>query len=274
MEDISLEGLSGESVEYGVDKVFLYPRDQFGVFRKAIPWSGVSRISKKRVGKGLSSIYYDGVRVDVLEESTTSPYDLDLRIDCFTYPEVLDSHIGDLVNSDIGFIELSRKSNVSFGLSYRTRVGENEYRIHVYPNVKATPSEISYQTMSNSPDLVEFSFDLAILNSQHYTGSDSFVGAIIDTSRSSKKLRDKVESVLYKNPIYLSSLSDDIKKATENKPFFRLYSDGTWVAEVDEKRGYGYFDKVGDRFEIIVPDEHHPEYLDEYTWSLDDLSNY
>lgn len=273
MEDLSFGGIGGESVEYGIDKVFLYPRDQHGVYTKPVPWSGVTSISKKRVGKGLSSVYYDGIRVDVLEENTSSPYDLDLRIGCFTYPEVLDSYLGDYVNSDIGFTEFSRRGITPFGVSYRTRVGENDYKIHVFPNVKATPTEVSYQTVSDSPDLVEFYFDLAVLNSQHYSETDLFVGAVLDTSRSSKKLRNEVENILYENPSELSNLSDRIKKATENIPKFRVYSSGIWEAEVDDASGYGYFDESVDRFEIIVPDGYNPEYLDEYTWTLDDTYN-
>ena len=286
MEDTSLEGLRSKDVEYGVDKVILYPRDQLGVFREAVPWSGVTKISKKRVGKGLSSIYYDGIRVDVLEENLLTPYDLDLRINCITYPEVLNSLIGDLVDSRIGFIEESRIPSMPFGISYRTKIGESEHRIHVYPNVKATPSEITYQTLSSSPDLVEFSFDLAVLNPQYYTETDSFVGAVIDTSRTSQKLRDEVEKILYKNPLQLPSLSDKIKTATKFAPYFRLNADGTWEATVDEKTGYGFYDEtreygyrttypqrrdhgqMGHSFEIIVSDNNEPEYIDEYTWSL------
>lgn len=274
MSGISLEGLSGESVEYGVDKVFIYPRNNYGMFQEAIPWTGVTRISKKRVGKGLSSIYYDGIRVDVLEENLSTPYDLDIRISCFTYPEVLNSLMGDSVNLDIGFTEESRHPSFPFGISYRTRVGEKDNRIHIYPNVKATPTEVTYQTISSSPDLVEFSFDLAVLNPQRYTKTDSFVGATLDTSRMSKKLSDEIDGILYRNPSRLAALSETIKEATSYPPYIYLNSDGTWTAEVDEKTGYGYFDKVGDRFEIIVPDEYNPEYLDEYTWTLDDVYDF
>lgn len=288
MSDISLEALRRKEIEYGIEKVRIYTKGWTPRWSYSIPmgereertvnitaWDGATRISKKRVGKSLNSMYYDGVRVDVLEENTITPYDLDLRLNCLTYPDVLETLVG--ISEMPGVKYEADTRHKTFGLSYQTRVGDDGYKIHYYPAVKAAPSEITYSTISNSPEPIEFAFDLAVIHPQAYqSGGITALGVTLDTSMLSKSLTDKVEHTLYEDATDIDHLLDEIYLTTKRPPEFHDNGDGTWHALVYEPESSGFYDlksvpPKGEEFSISVSqDDNNPQYIDEYTWTLYD----
>jgi len=211
--------------------------------------------------------------VDVLEENTITPYDLDLRLNCFTYPDVLETLVG--MYEEPGVKYEADNLHKTFGLSYQTRVGDEGYKIHYYPSVKAMPSEITYSTISNSPEPVEFSFDLAVIRPQAYQANGvRALGVTLDTETLSKTLTDKVEHLLYKDATNIDTLLYEIYVRTDQHPQFFDNGDGTWYAYVDDRRSSGFYDlksvpPKGEEFSISVSqDDNNPQYIDEYTWTL------
>ena len=291
MDGMHFEDAEKKGVEYGVENVKIYidgwtPRWSYSLTageteqrtQNIFSWDGVTRISKKRVGESLNSVYYDGVRVDVLEKNTNTPYDLDLRLSCLTYPEVLDALIGVAEVPGVRYESIYRHK--MFGLSYQTRSGDDGYKIHYYPAVKAIPTEISYSTITSSPELVEFSFDLAVFSPYRYRkkGINS-LGITIDTRELSKSLTSKIEKVLYEDATNLHTLLDDVYSSTKTLPEFYYNieeDDGIWYAWVDEEESSGLYDlspvsPLGEEFSISVSQEkNNPVYIDEYTWTLYD----
>lgn len=286
MEDISLEALRRQEIEYGIEKVRIYTKGWTPPWSYSYEdgekeertvnitaWDGATRISKKRVGKSLNSVYYDGVRVDVLEENTITPYDLDLRLNCLTYPDILETLVG--VSESPGVKYEANNHHKTFGLSYQTRVGDEGYKIHYYPSVKATPTEITYSTMSNSPEPVEFSFDLAVIRPQAYQADGvTALGVTLDTEMLSKSLTDRVEYLLYEDATNIDTLLKEVYAKTNYTPQFFDNGDGTWYALVDDRLSSGFYDlkpvpPKGEEFSISVSqDDNNPQYLDGYTWSL------
>ena len=286
MRDTIFEDLRGKDVEYGVEKVRIYtkgwsPRWTYSYERGEVPkrttvitpWEGATRISKKRVGKSLNSIYYDGVRVDVLEENTANPYDLDLRLNCLTYPDILENLIG--LYETPGVKHEASVLNDTFSLSYQTRVSSGGYKIHYYPAVKATPTEITYSTMSNLPEPVEFAFDLAVISPKTFRSRGiTALGFTFNTEELSNALTNKIEKTLYEDATNIDSLLDEVDVATRNVPKFEDNGDGTWSAWVDEEYSAGFYDlkpvpPLGEEFSISASqDESNPQYIDEYTWTV------
>lgn len=124
--------------ETGVSNGVLYPKDGPGVV-----WNGLISVDALYEGGAVSSYYYDGVKY--LE--TVSPKDFKAKIQAFTFPKAFGPYFG---QAEIRKgIYLTNQPRDRFGLSYKTNVGEKDYKIHLIYNATAKLAKRDISTISN-----------------------------------------------------------------------------------------------------------------------------
>lgn len=226
MAELVWDNVGQRRYQYGIDRGVLYL--QSGV---AIAWNGLTGMDEETDSE-LSSFYLDGVKF--LEN--LSPGEFSGKLKAFTYPDAFDPLVG-TVDVAPG-LEFHEQPPQSFNLSYRTRIGDDTdsdagYKIHLLYNILAKPESGEFKTVSDDPDLAEFSWSLS--------GTPPLIGGLrptvhitIDSLKANAEVLAEIEKVLYgtaDSPARLPSI-------VELKTLFNALGalivldngDGTWTA--------------------------------------------
>lgn len=185
-------GAVGErTYEGGVDRGVLYVDGLDGV-----PWNGLVSINEAPSGGEATPHYLDGVnyhnRVSVEEFRAT--------IEAFTYPE-------EFMECD-GTSRISRglfaahQPRKTFGLTYRTLIGNDiegfdyGYKIHFVYNCVVTPSSRANKTLSNNPEISNFSWSV-VSKPPALNWDTSTAHFIIDSREVTPDFLAYIENTLY-----------------------------------------------------------------------------
>ena len=214
--------------ETGVDRGVLYMPSGVGV-----PWNGLISIDEQVTGNSQDPLYFDGVKyADIVV-----PGDFAASVKAYTYPESMKYFEGVVEIGNGMFV--TNQSPTRFGMSYRTRIGNDEggdhgYKIHVLYNLLAFPSAKSYGTLNESESPIEFQWDMTAIPSE-VPGFMPSAHLIFDSTKMSPDLLADIEQTLY---------GDEITPA--NLPPINIFAsfigqwvliritdnlDGTWSAE-------------------------------------------
>lgn len=146
--------------ETGVSKGVLYPRDDEGAYPKGVAWNGLTGVTESPSGAEPTDLYADNMKYLTMR----SAEDLGATITAYTYPDEWNQCDG---NAEVvAGMTIGQQSRRSCGLSYQTVVGNDVagndygYKIHLMYGVTASPSERAYQTINDSPEAIEFSWEL------------------------------------------------------------------------------------------------------------------
>lgn len=149
-----------KTYETGIDHGVLYPQVN-GNYPKGVAWNGLTSVSESPSGAEENALYADNIKYLVLR----SAEDLGLTIEAYTYPDEWEACDGIAALAD--GVKLGQQSRQSFGLSYRTKIGndtdgeDHGYKLHLVYNCSASPSERSYQTVNDSPEAITFSWEIS-----------------------------------------------------------------------------------------------------------------
>lgn len=147
--------------ETGVDHGVLYMPDASGVYAEGVAWNGLTSVSETPTGAEATAQYADNIKYLNL----ISVEEFGATIEAFTYPEEWAQFDGLGVPSDGVFI--GQQPRKTFGLSYRTRVGNDlegdayGYKLHLVYGCIASPSEKAYNTINDSPEAITFSWEIS-----------------------------------------------------------------------------------------------------------------
>lgn len=231
--------------ETGVDRAVLYVGEAPGV-----AWSGVVSVVESPSGGEVKSYYLDGI--NYLNVASKGKFEATLS--AFYSPREFDQCDGvDLVARGLYVSQQSRKP---FGLSYRTKVGNDiqgvdySYKIHIVYNALAAPAERSYNTLSAEPEVEPLSWKIST-RARLIPGAAPSAHVIIDTSKAHHLAVEQIESILYGNDAEEARLPTP----EEIVALFNTYPDLTFI-----DNGNGTFTATGppdqvymidaDRFEI------------------------
>lgn len=151
--------LTGERrYETGVDHGVLY-MPTAGEYTDGVAWNGLTAVTETPSGAEASAVYADNIKylnlISVEEFGGT--------IEAVTFPdEFLQFDGGALVK---GGIVIGQQNRPKFGLSYRTRIGNDVdgdahgYKLHLVYGAQAAPSERAYSTVNDSPEATPFSWE-------------------------------------------------------------------------------------------------------------------
>lgn len=144
----------------GVDHVTLYVQNTDGTYQKGVPFNGVSAIEESPSGAESTAIYADNIKYLDL----TSKEDYGCSITAYSSPEEFD--VCDGTATPVKGLKIGQQTRRRFGLVYRTNIGNDTegndygYAYHIVYNCKAAVSSKSHNTINDSPEATELSWEV------------------------------------------------------------------------------------------------------------------
>lgn len=148
-----------KTYETGVKKGVLYPQASGGTYPIGVAWNGLTSVSESPDGGDANDIYADDIKYLVLR----GVENFGGTIEAYTYPDEFAECDGSaaLVNG----VTIGQQPRKTFGFSYVTTIGNDVdmdnygYKIHLIYGASASPSERQYETINDSPEPINFSWE-------------------------------------------------------------------------------------------------------------------
>ena len=197
--------------ETGVDHVTLYVQDG-STYKSGVAFNGVSSIEDNPSGAESTAIYADNIKYLDL----TSKEDYGLNITAYSSPEAFDECDG--TRTLVKGLKVRGQSRKRFGLVWRTNIGNDTegndygYMYHIAYNLKAAPTTRSHNTINDSPEAQELSWEC--------TSTDVVLDDIKDVNGNALKGSAKFE-------IATADLTEGQLKALEDTLFGTDPGDGS-----------------------------------------------
>ena len=161
MSKIIWDATGEHKYETGIDHGVLYPINQSNnQYDNGVAWNGLTSVSETPSGAESNAQYADNIKyLDLLSAETFGA-----TIACFTYPKEWEECDGSV--SPVEGVNLYQQARKTFGLSYRTKIGNDVnpdagYKLHLVYGCKAQPSERAYNTVNESPEALNFSYTVS-----------------------------------------------------------------------------------------------------------------
>lgn len=145
--------------ETGTKKGVLYP--QVGnAYPAGVAWNGLTGFSEEPDGGDANDIYAD----DIKYLSIRSRENFKGTITAYTYPDEFAECDGSAVL--MPGVTIAQQTRKPFGFSYVTTIGNDTqfedygYKIHLVWGATAAPSSKDFQTINDSPEAIEFSWEI------------------------------------------------------------------------------------------------------------------
>ena len=187
----------------GVDRVVLFPQITGGAYGEGVGWNGVTKISESPDGGDTTTIYANNnIYLNLVAKENFKG-----SITAYTYPkewEACDGSTSILSSgaTPVKGLRVTGQTRTPFGLAYRTLIGndtagtEHGYEIHLVYNATAGVSSQDYQTVNDSPEALELSWDFSTLPVDVPGAKPSAHLVISSLTADSDKLK-KLETKLY-----------------------------------------------------------------------------
>lgn len=204
--------------ETGIDHGVLYPYNTAtSSYDNGVAWNGLTSVTESPSGAESNAQYADNIKyLDLL-----SAEEFAATLECYTYPDEWELCDGSV--SPVSGVSIRQQPRKSFGLSYRTKIGNDVdqdlgYKLHLVYGCKATPSERGYNTVNDSPEAITFSYSIST-TPVNVTGYKATAIITIDstkfTSTEAKARLTALENKLYgtDGTVTYSATSDETPQA-------------------------------------------------------------
>lgn len=198
-----------KTYETGVDQAVLYSKTGL-----VIPWSGIIAVKEQEITNDFAGYYLNGIkRLNKIQNS-----DFKADVSAFMYPEEMDTE------------------KVFSGFSYRTKISNLQYKIHLVYNPRFIINEKSYDSMLDVVSLTTFNWQITTtpIDIVGYAPSSHIT---IELSGVSEYIVDYVESLLYGTIDHLGRLPSiaELINIAEELRFHNVLliidnGDGSWTA--------------------------------------------
>lgn len=145
----------------GIDRGVIYDVNNSGAYVDGEVWNGLTGFTKSPSGAEETKLYADNIKY----LSLRSAEDFGATITCYTFPKLFEIKNGSVEVAD--GVKIYQQARKSFGLCVRTLIGndvdgnDKGYELHLCYGLTASPSEEAYNTVNDSPEAIEFSYELA-----------------------------------------------------------------------------------------------------------------
>lgn len=187
--------------ETGVDKGVLYPYKE-NKPGEGVAWSGLTGVDESPEGADANAIYADNMKYLVLRAAE----DFKGTIKAYMYPDEWEACDGSISPQGTVGLSIGQQTRQTFGLAYRTKVGNDQqfddfgYKLHLIYGATASPSERNYETVNDSPEAIEFSWEFETIP-VNVPGYKAFAHMEIDSTKlkteQEKACLKKLEDILY-----------------------------------------------------------------------------
>lgn len=160
MSKILWDQVGEKQFETGIDHGVLYPQASDGSYPLGYGWNGLTSVAENPSGAEDNALYADNIKYLNLK----SAEEFGATIGCYYYPDAWEECDGTATVAK--GVKMGQQKRRNFGLSYRTLKGndvdgqDHGYKIHLVYNCSASPSEKSYGSVNDSPDAIEFSYEV------------------------------------------------------------------------------------------------------------------
>lgn len=184
--------------ETGTDRGVLYPQNASGQYPKGVAWNGLTGVTESPSGADKTDLWADNIKYLSLRAAE----DFGATVTCYTYPDEWLECDGSA--EPVSGVVIGQQTRKPFGLSFRSIIGndtesnDHGYKIHLIYNATASPSERAYATVNDSPEAIEFSYELATTPT-NITGYKPIASMVIDSTKVAADRLAALEAVLYGN---------------------------------------------------------------------------
>lgn len=185
--------------ETGTSKGVLYLRDEDGKYKNGEAWNGLTGVTESPSGAEPTDLWADNQKYLTMR----SAEDLGATVTAYTYPRSFGECDGSA--TVVPGMRIGQQSRRSFGLCYQTVVGNDisgndyAYQIHILYGCTASPSERNYSTINDSPEAIEFSWELTTtpVNVEGYKPTANVIIDSRDFTEENKSKLQALEDKLY-----------------------------------------------------------------------------
>lgn len=179
----------------GVRKGVLYKRSG-SAYPQGVAWNGLTAVTESPDGAEATDIYAD----DIKYLSIRSAENYKMTIEALYSPEEFDECDG--TASPLEGLKLSQQPRKLFGFSWQTRLGNDElfedygYVIHLVYGCTVSPSEKNYQTINDSPETMNLSWEIDTIP-VNVTGYKATAHLELNSTLLTEAQLKAIEDVLY-----------------------------------------------------------------------------
>lgn len=181
--------------ETGTDRGVLYVASN-GTYPTGVAWNGLTGVDENPSGAEANAQYADNIKYLELR----SAEDFGATVTAYTYPDEFEQCDGSAEPATGMYI--GQQARKMFGMSYRTKIGndvdgnEHGYYIHLIYGATASPSQRSYKTVNDSPEPIEFSWEVTT-TPVNIAGYKPVAHVRINSTKADPENLAVLESVLY-----------------------------------------------------------------------------
>jgi len=182
--------------ETGTSKGVYYPLDQTGKYSPGVAWNGLRSVTNSNEGAEPQDFYADDQKYITLR----SAENFSGSIGAYTYPSEFAEAIGEV--ELVTGANLTQQPRKTFGFCYRTAIVNDVsgdaygYKLHLVYGATAGVSESAYETINDTPTLIEFSWDFTTVPVA-VTGHRPTAHLIVDSTKVATGKMAALEAKLY-----------------------------------------------------------------------------
>jgi hypothetical protein len=182
--------------ETGTKNGVLYKQNSDGTYPLGVAWSGLTGVTESPSGGDANDIYAD----DMKYLSLRGAEDFGGTITCYSYPEEWEECDGSA--EPVAGLTIGQQVRKPFGMVYKSVKGNDTekedygYKLHLIYNATASPSERAYQTINDSPEAIEFSYEFTTIPSP-ITGYKPMSIMTVDSTKIDADKLKNLEDVLF-----------------------------------------------------------------------------
>ena len=171
-----------KTYETGTKQGVLYPQAADGSYPSGVAWNGLTSVSESPDGGDANDIYADDIKYLVLR----GVENFGGTIEAYTYPDEFAECDGSA--QLLTGVTIGQQPRKTFGFSYVTTIGNDTeldnhgYKIHLLYGCSASPSERTYETINDSPEPINFSWEFTTVPVP-VTGHKATSCLIIDSTK-------------------------------------------------------------------------------------------
>ena len=199
--------------ETGTDRGVLYVAEGT-TYPAGVAWNGLTGVDESPSGAEANAQYADNIKYLELR----SAEEFGATITAYTYPDEFEQCDGSA--EPVEGMYIGQQARKRFGLSYRTLIGndvdgnEHGYLLHLIYGATASPSQRSYTTVNDSPEPIEFSWEVTT-TPVNITGYKPVAHIRINSTKADPEKLAVLESVLYGTD---ADASNNVEATTASLP--------------------------------------------------------
>lgn len=196
MPKLEWDKIGERTYETGVDRGVLYPVNDGGTYGTGVAWNGLTNVDESPSGADVTDLYANNNKYLSLRAAET----FGATVQAYTYPD--EFAVCDGSATLVEGVTIGQQTRKPFGLCYRTLIGNDTkntdygYKIHLVYGCTASPSSKSRNTVNESPEALEFSWELST-TPVNVTGFKPTATLEIDSTKVSEKVLKAIEDVIY-----------------------------------------------------------------------------